>query len=69
MGIHQYELDYSVMYNGKVTGLQSVIIPASSLKEARKKLQSEVKRRLGQCHVRIDTTSLFVSEHSRYIIV
>lgn len=54
--------------NGKVTDLQSAIIPAHSLEEANKKLQSEVKRRLGKCVVKIDHTSLLVSEDSRYTI-
>ncbi|MDA1669216.1 hypothetical protein PDK09_28000 [Bacillus cereus] len=48
--------------------LQSAIIPAHSLEEANKKLQSEVKRRLGKCRVKIDHTSLLVSEDSRYTI-
>ncbi|MEK4677792.1 hypothetical protein [Bacillus sp. FSL K6-2944] len=62
--IHRYEIDSSVMYDGKVTDLQSAIIPAHSLEEANKKLQSEVKRRLGKCRVKIDHTSLLVSEDS-----
>jgi hypothetical protein len=66
--IHRYEIDFSVMYDGKVTDLQSAIIPAHSLEEANKKLQSEVKRRLGKCRVKIDHTSLLVSEDSRYTI-
>jgi hypothetical protein len=60
--IHRYEIDFSVMYDGKVTDLQSAIIPAHSLEEVNKKLQSEVKRRLGKCRVKIDHTSLLVSE-------
>ncbi|PGO77657.1 hypothetical protein CN980_11285 [Bacillus cereus] len=66
--IHRYEIDFSVMYDGKLTDLQSAIIPANSLEEATKKLQSEVKRRLGKCQVKIDTTSLLVSDDSRYTI-
>ncbi|MGN4811154.1 hypothetical protein ACTFSP_27185 [Bacillus cereus group sp. MYBK108-2] len=66
--IHQYELNFSVMYSGKVTGSQSAIIPASSLEEANEKLQSEVKRRLGKCRIKINTTSLCVSENKRYTI-
>ncbi|MCU4734385.1 hypothetical protein CN341_23100 [Bacillus cereus] len=66
--IHQYELNFSVMYSGKVTGSQSTIIPASSLEEANEKLQSEVNRRFGKCHVKIGHTSLLVSEDSRYTI-
>ncbi|MGR5865078.1 hypothetical protein ACT7C1_15165 [Bacillus paranthracis] len=66
--LHRYEIDFSVMYSGKVTDLQSAIIPARSLEEANKKLRSEVKRRLGKCHVKIDHTSLLVSEDSRYTI-
>ncbi|PEU69910.1 hypothetical protein COL26_32470 [Bacillus thuringiensis] len=58
-----------MMYNGKVAALQSAIIPASSAEEAKKKLQSEVKRRIGNCHIKIDTTSLLVSDKSRYIII
>ncbi|MDA1775196.1 hypothetical protein PDJ95_28365 [Bacillus cereus] len=43
--IHLYEIDFSVMYDGKVTDLQSAIIPAHSLEEANKKLQlDEIKR-------------------------
>jgi hypothetical protein len=56
------------MYDGKITDLQSAIVPAPSLEEANKKLQSEVKRRLGKCCVKIDHTSLLVSEDSRYTI-
>ncbi|MDA2556014.1 hypothetical protein PDR51_29880, partial [Bacillus cereus] len=59
--IHQYELNFSVMYSGKVTDSQSTIIPASSLEEANEKLQSEVKRRLGKCSITVNTASLFVS--------
>lgn len=66
--IHQYEIDFSVMYGGKVTDLQSVIIPAHSLEEAKEKLKLEGKRRFGACHVKIDTVSLCVSEDSRYRI-
>lgn len=67
--IHRYEIEFSVMYGGKITNLQSTIIPASSLEEANEKLQSEVRRRLGTCRVKIDTTtSLCSSEDSRYII-
>ncbi|HDR8112419.1 hypothetical protein ACO1D2_28095 [Bacillus thuringiensis] len=67
--IHQYELNFSVMYNnGKVTDSQSTIIPASSLEEANKKLQSEVTRRLGTCSIKMNTACLSVSENSRYII-
>ncbi|MBO1628625.1 hypothetical protein [Bacillus arachidis] len=67
--IHQYEIDFSVMYGGKEKGLQSAIIPARSLEEANEKLKSEVKRRFGKCHVRIDTANLYVSEDSKYTIV
>jgi len=42
--IHQDELDFLVIYSGKVTDSQSTIIPAHSLEEANEKLQSEVKR-------------------------
>ncbi|WP_342719871.1 hypothetical protein AAG068_27935 (plasmid) [Bacillus paramycoides] len=66
--IHQYELKFSVMYEGKVTNIQSTIIPARSLEEANEKLKSEVRRRLGTYHVKIDTASLCSSEESRYII-
>lgn len=66
--IHRYEIEFSVLYGGKVTSLQSTIIPASSLEEANEKLQSEVRRRLGTCRVKINTTSLYSSEDSRYII-
>ncbi|HHT7228593.1 TPA: hypothetical protein ACTZ5W_006009 [Bacillus cereus] len=67
--IHRYELNFSVMYySGKVTDSQSKIIPASSLKEAHEKLQSEVKRRLGKCIIKVNAASLCVSEDSRYAI-
>ncbi len=66
--IHQYELNFSVMYSGKVTDSQSTIIPASSLEEANEKLQSEVKRRLGKCSIKVNAASLCVSEDSRYTI-
>lgn len=66
--IHQYELNFSVMYSGKVTGSQSTIIPASSLEEANEKLHSEVKRRLGKCSIKVNAASLCVSEDSRYAI-
>ncbi|MBG0970635.1 hypothetical protein [Bacillus sp. SRB3LM] len=66
--IHQYEFNFSVMYSGKVTNSQSTIIPASSLEEANKKLQSEVKRRLGKCSIKVNTASLYVSEDSQYTI-
>ncbi|MDR4986801.1 hypothetical protein CN491_26330 [Bacillus cereus] len=66
--IHRYESDFPLMYDGKVTDLQSAIIPAHSLEEANKKLQSEVKQRLAKCVVKIDHTSLLVSEDSRYAI-
>jgi hypothetical protein len=57
------------MYSGKVTGSQSTIIPASSLEEANEKLQSEVKRRLGKCSIKVNASwSLCVSEDSRYKI-
>jgi len=66
--IHQYELNFSVMYSGKVTDSQSTIIPASSLEEANEKLESEVKRRLGKCTIKVNTAGLCVSEDSRYVI-
>ncbi|MGN4668100.1 hypothetical protein ACTFRP_20150 [Bacillus cereus group sp. MYBK234-1] len=66
--LHQYELNFSVMYSGKVTDSQSTIIPASSLEEAKKKLQSEVKRRLGKCSINVNAAGLYVSEDSRYTI-
>lgn len=56
------------MYSGKVTDSQSTIIPACSLEEANKKLQSEVKRRLGRCSIKVNAASLYVSEDSRYKI-
>lgn len=62
--IHRYEIDFYVMYDGKVTDLQSAIISAYSLEEANQKLQSEVKRGLGKCRVKIDHTSVLVSEES-----
>lgn len=66
--IHQYEFKFSVMYNGKITDVQSTIIPASSLEEANKKLELEIKWRLGECQLKVATTSLLVSEKNRYII-
>ncbi|EEL36835.1 hypothetical protein bcere0020_57990 [Bacillus cereus Rock3-29] len=56
------------MYSGKVTDSQSTIIPASSLEEANEKLQSEVKRRLGKCSIKVNTVSLCAFEDSRYAI-
>ncbi|WP_141558642.1 hypothetical protein, partial [Bacillus thuringiensis] len=66
--IHQYELNFSVMYSGKVTDSQSTIISASSLEEANEKLQSEVKRRLEKCRIKVNVESLCVLEDSRYAI-
>ncbi|QDZ76747.1 hypothetical protein [Bacillus cereus] len=66
--IHQYELNFSVMYSGKVTDSQSTIISASSLEKANEKLQSEVKRRLGKCRIKVNAASLCVSGGSRYTI-
>ncbi|OPA11690.1 hypothetical protein [Bacillus cereus] len=66
--IHQYEFNFSVMYIGKVTDSQSTIIPASSLEEAHKKLQSEITRRLGNCNIKVNAANLYVSEDSRYKI-
>lgn len=66
--IHQYELNFSVMYSGKVSSSQSTVIPASSLEEANEKLLSEVKRRLGDCSIEINSKNLYVSEDSRYTI-
>ncbi|MFJ8456197.1 hypothetical protein [Bacillus paramycoides] len=66
--IHQYELNFSVMYSGKVTDSQSTVIPARSLEEVNGKLQLEVKRRLGKCSIEINSKSLYVSEDSRYTI-
>ncbi|NWK72264.1 hypothetical protein HWX41_25220 [Bacillus paramycoides] len=66
--IHQYELNFSVMYSGKVTDSQSTVIPARSLEEVNEKLQLEVKRRLGKCSIEINSKSLYVSEDSRYTI-
>lgn len=56
------------MYSGKVSSSQSTVIPASSLEEANEKLLSEVKRRLGDCSIEINSKSLYVSENSRYTI-
>ncbi|CAI8816245.1 Phage protein [Bacillus pseudomycoides] len=67
--IHQYEIDFSVMYGDKVTDLQSVIIPAHSLEEAKEKLKLEGKRRFGTYNVKIATVSLYVSENVRYVIL
>ncbi|MGN7198316.1 hypothetical protein ACTHS9_30630 [Bacillus mycoides] len=66
--IHRYEIDFSVMYSDKVTALQSATIPACSLEEANEKLKTEVKRRLGDCDILIDSTSLCVSHDGRYAI-
>ncbi|MES1053192.1 hypothetical protein FOA24_29695 [Bacillus thuringiensis] len=66
--IHRYEIKFSVIYNGKKRDLQSVIIPASSLEKANEKLTSEVKRRFGECHVNINSSSICVSENLRYEI-
>ncbi|MGG3652595.1 hypothetical protein ABES36_14320 [Bacillus pseudomycoides] len=56
--IHQYEIDFSVRYRGKVTDLQSVIIPAHSLEKAKEKLKLEGKRRFGEGNIVIHSTSL-----------
>ncbi|MEK4418375.1 hypothetical protein LW858_30620 (plasmid) [Bacillus cereus] len=66
--VHRYEFEFSVMYNDKITDAQSTIISASSLEEAHKKLELEVKRRLGKCQLKVDITSLLVSENNRYTI-
>ncbi|PGB67948.1 hypothetical protein [Bacillus toyonensis] len=66
--IHQYELNFSVMHSGKVSSSQSTVIPASSLEEVNEKLLSEVKRRLGDCSIEVNSKSLYVSEDSRYTI-
>ncbi|PEJ23237.1 hypothetical protein CN887_21260 [Bacillus pseudomycoides] len=64
--IHRYEIDFSVMYSGKLTDLQSAIIPVHSLEEANNKLESEVKRRFREGNIVIHSTSLHVSESVRY---
>ncbi|EOP59285.1 MULTISPECIES: hypothetical protein [Bacillus cereus group] len=64
--IHRYEIDFSVMYSGKVTDLQSAIIPARSLEEANEKIESEVKRRFEEGNIVIHSTGLHVSESVRY---
>ncbi|MES1051560.1 hypothetical protein FOA24_20065 [Bacillus thuringiensis] len=51
-----------------VARLKSTIIPVHSLEEVNEKLQSEVKRRLSTCRIKIDTVSLCSSEDSRYIL-
>ncbi|OTW93147.1 hypothetical protein BK702_04875 [Bacillus thuringiensis serovar cameroun] len=66
--IHRYEIIFSVMYNDKITGLQSVIIPAYSLEDAIKKLHAEIKRRLGHCKVLICSTNVHVTEQVHYDI-
>ncbi|OUB12007.1 hypothetical protein BK708_29140 [Bacillus thuringiensis serovar yunnanensis] len=68
--IHRYEIDFSVMYSGdKVTGLQSLVIPASSLEKANEKIKLEVRRRLGTGNILIHSTCLHVSEDVRYDIL
>ncbi|WP_243821283.1 hypothetical protein [Bacillus thuringiensis] len=67
--IHQYELNFSVMYSGKITDSKSTIIPARSLEEANEKLQSEVKRRLGKCSIKVNAASVCVSEEVRYTVL
>lgn len=64
--IHRYEIEFSIMYDGKVTNLQSTIIPASSLKKANEKLQSEIQRRLGKCSIKVNAAILCVAEDDRY---
>ncbi|MED1406052.1 hypothetical protein P4U07_25270 [Bacillus mycoides] len=64
--IHRYEISFSAMYNDKLTDLQSVIIPASSLEDANEKLKTEIKRRLGHCKILISSTHLYVEENERY---
>ncbi|PEM47163.1 hypothetical protein COF80_04270 [Bacillus toyonensis] len=63
--IHRYEIIFSVMYNDKVTALQSVIIPASSKEYAKEKLAMETKRRFGHCEGLICSTNVYVVEHER----
>ncbi|MGX5389925.1 hypothetical protein [Bacillus thuringiensis] len=60
--MHQYKFNFSVMYSGKVTDSQS-------LEEASEKLQSEVKRRLGKCSIKVNSASLFVSEEVQYTVL
>ncbi|TKA00317.1 hypothetical protein FA950_27835 [Bacillus thuringiensis] len=66
--VYQYEFEFSVMYNGKITYSQSTIIPASSLEEANKKLQSEVNRRIGKCSIKVKVARLYVSKTIRYTL-
>ncbi|PEM42366.1 hypothetical protein COF80_32200 [Bacillus toyonensis] len=67
--IHRYEIIFSLMYNDKVTDLQSVTIPAGSLEYATEKLNKEIQRRFGYCEVLIYSTSLYVAENERYSII
>ncbi|XLP22362.1 hypothetical protein ACFMB7_28715 [Bacillus toyonensis] len=67
--IHRYELVFSVMYSDKVTALQSVTIPASSLEHATQKLNKEIQRRFGNCKVLICSTNIYVTENKRYSII
>ncbi|MDT3498848.1 hypothetical protein NLU03_32490 [Bacillus toyonensis] len=67
--IHRYEIVFSVMYSEKVTALQSVTIPASSLERATEKLNKEIQRRFGICKVLICSTNIYVTEKERYSII
>ncbi|MEW9576685.1 hypothetical protein U9K47_15200 [Bacillus toyonensis] len=66
--IHRYEIIFSVMYNDKVTEVQSVIIAASSKEYAKEKLTIETKRRMGSCEVLICSINVYVAENERYEI-
>ncbi len=56
------------MYGNKTTPLQSLMIPARSLEEAKRKLTAEVQRRMGECEVIINATNLYTPQGSRYSI-
>ncbi|MDC2867320.1 hypothetical protein [Bacillus sp. BP-3] len=67
--IYQYEIDFSVMYKDKVTTIQSTTVQANSLEFAKEKLETETKRRLGNCEILFHSASLQVSEDEKYNIV
>ncbi|MFI8710298.1 hypothetical protein ACIGHG_25570 [Bacillus sp. NPDC077411] len=57
------------MYSDRVTTVQSATVPAHSLEFAKEKLETETKRRLGNCKVLIYSASLQISEDKKYNIM
>lgn len=57
------------MYSDKITAVHSATVPAHSLEFEKEKLETETKRRLGNCEILIHSTSLQVSQDEKYNIV